>query len=127
MMLEPGQTVQFRDGKRRLLGRVLVEHSSEDLISGTFEPSPEYSAVAGLFRRFEEAADHQARAVVDEIDAAIAALGLSLSRPDASERLAIHDVQIWSDGGFSCRPGAAAGDPVNGAAAGQSEARRRPS
>jgi hypothetical protein len=128
MHLVANQTVHLLDPSQRLLGRVIVERSGDDLIIGTFQPGPEYSTVADLFHRFEEAANSQALAVVDEIDAAIAALGLSLSVLDGSQRQAIHDVQIWSDGGFSCRPGAALEGSVNGAVAVHpTKARSKPS
>jgi hypothetical protein len=41
--------------------------------------------------------------VVDELDHAIAALGLLLQRPGNQEVEPIHDVQIWSDGAMTCR------------------------
>jgi hypothetical protein len=56
-----------------------------------------------VFRAFEEAVNSQALAVVDELDAAIATLGLHLRSPDSPQRLDIHDVQIWSDGGITFR------------------------
>jgi hypothetical protein len=41
--------------------------------------------------------------VIDELDAAIGALGLYLCWPDVPEPIVIQDVQIWSDGGITCR------------------------
>jgi hypothetical protein len=127
MHLVASQTVHLLDASQRLLGRVIVERSSDDLITGTFQPGPGYPVAGDLFRRFEEAANSQALSVVEEIESAIAALGLSLSVPDGSQRQAIRDVQIWSDGGFSCRPGAAVGGSMNGPAAVQSKSKSRPS
>jgi hypothetical protein len=51
--------------------------------------------------------DTQALSVVDELDAAIAALGLHLHTPSDSQHRAAHDVQIWSDGSITCRVGSA--------------------
>ena len=56
-----------------------------------------------LFRDFEEAVNLQALSVVDELDAAIRALGLYIHLPDDSQRLNVYDVQIWSDGNVSFR------------------------
>ena len=39
---------------------------------------------------------------VEELDADMAGLGLRL-RCEGSEPLEVRDVQIWTDGGFSCR------------------------
>jgi hypothetical protein len=114
MNLHANQRIQLIDKHGRVLGHVKLEGSGGDLITGTFEPGPEYASVGDLFGRFEEAADSQALAAVEEMDKAIATLGLSLSLPDGSQRQIVHDVQIWSDGGFSCRPSVAGESSVNG-------------
>jgi len=56
-----------------------------------------------LFQDFEAAANLQALSAVDELDTEIAALGLHLRTPDGSQRIKIHDVQIWSDGDMTCK------------------------
>jgi hypothetical protein len=99
-----------------------VESATADLITGAFQPGLDFAAVEHLFRDFEEAVNSQALAAVETLDAAIATLGCCLVLPDGSECLAVHDLQIWSDGGFSCRPGTEACSPLNGAQAAQSSA-----
>jgi hypothetical protein len=63
--------------------------------------------VRQLFQEFEEAVNLQALSVIDELDTAITALGLHLQTPRDSQRLEVHDVQIWSDGSITCRVGSA--------------------
>lgn len=103
MQLRAGQVAQLADRRRRQVGEITIECRENDLITGNFEPSPAFLTVEQLFRDFEEAVNAQALSVVDELDTAIAALGLHLRSPDGSQRINIHDVQIWSDGGISCR------------------------
>jgi hypothetical protein len=97
------QIVDLLDTEQRLIGQMRIESREEDLLVGAFVPGPAFPSVEPLFRAFEEAVDVQALHVIDELDAAIAALGLRLRWPDAPEPMAIQDVQIWSDGGISCR------------------------
>jgi hypothetical protein len=106
MQLQAAQKMVLRDGQQRILGEITIERTEGDLILGTFEPAAGFVAVAGLFRDFEEAVNLQALARVDQLDAAIASLGLFLSSPDGAERFDIQDVQIWSDGSISFRRGA---------------------
>ncbi len=108
------QRFDLLDAQQRLLGRVGVERTEGELVLGTFSAGPAFPAVEHIFHDFEEAANAQALAVVEECDAAIAALGLHLQSPDGSQGIAIHDVQIWSDGGMSCRLGPRAPLPANG-------------
>jgi hypothetical protein len=105
MQLHAEQTIDLIDGEGRQVGRIVIERSEDDLVFGKFIPGPAFPAVQHLFREFEEAVDLQALSVVDELDAAIAALGLHLRSPDSSQRVEIRDVQIWSDGGITCRVG----------------------
>ena len=95
--------VDLMDTQQRHIGQMQIEHQEDDLLVGTFVPGPGFPSVKRLFRDFEEAVDVQALHVIDELDAAIAALGLYLRRPDVAEPIAIQDVQIWSDGGMTCR------------------------
>ncbi len=103
MRLRGGQVARLTDGKRRQLGQITVEGRENDLIVGGFVPGSAFPVVERLFRDFEAAVDAQALSVVEQLDAAIAALGLHLCFPDGSQRVDIHDVQIWSDGGISFR------------------------
>ena len=95
--------VDLMDTQQRHIGQMHIERQEDDLLVGTFVPGPAFSGVKQLFRDFEEAVDVQALHVIDELDAAIAALGLYLPWPDVPEHMAIQDVQIWSDGGMTCR------------------------
>lgn len=103
MQLRGKQIVRLTDGKRRQIGRITIETRENDLIIGKFVPGSAFPAVEQLFRDFEAAADAQALSVVDELDAAIAALGLHLRSLDGSQRIDVQDVQIWSDGGITFR------------------------
>ena len=105
MQLHAEQTVHLIDAEGRQVGQIVIERSEDKLVFGKFTPGPTFPAVQHLFREFEEAVDLQALSVVDELDAAIDALGLHLRSPDGSQRVEIHDVQIWSDGGITCRLG----------------------
>ena len=55
------------------------------------------------FQAFEEAVNSQVLALLDELDAAIAALGLHVASPDGSQCFDVRDIQIWSDGGITFR------------------------
>lgn len=105
MQLHAGRTIDLIDGEGQQVGQIVIERSEDDLVFGKFMPGPAFPAVQHLFREFEEAVDLQALSVVDELDAAIAALGLHLRSPDSLQRAEIRDVQIWSDGGITCRVG----------------------
>ena len=96
--------VELIDAQQRQMGQVTIERNKGNLIFGMFDPRPAFSAVAQLFQDFEEAVDVQALSVVDELDAKIAGLGLHLRFPNG-KRVEIHDVQIYSDGGMTCRLG----------------------
>ncbi|MFN8494793.1 MAG: hypothetical protein U0350_44735 [Caldilineaceae bacterium] len=91
------------DAKQRWIGELEIEQIVDNLISGLFVPGPDFPAVAEIFQKFEEAVNVQALSVVDNLDAEIARLGLRLCLPDKIECVAIHDVQIWSDGNITCR------------------------
>lgn len=116
MELASGQTLELRDAKQRTLGRMTLEERDGCLLRGSFAPGPDYQAVEQVFRGFEEAANAQALRAVDERGAAIAALGLSLCVPGGGGGMEVGDVQIWSDGGMSCRLAPSPLDPRNGQA-----------
>jgi len=103
MKLYAEQMVYLIDLQQRQIGQITIERNEEDLIFGKFVPGSDFSIVESLFQDFEEAVSLQALSVVDELDAKIAALGLHLSTPDGSQRIEIHDVQIWSDGDITCK------------------------
>lgn len=105
MQLRSDQKIELRDSQRRLMGQIIIDRIASDLAFGKFEPGAGFPAVVSLFRAFEEAINLQALALVDQLDTAIASLGLVLSSPDGADCLDIHDVQIWSDGSISFRRG----------------------
>jgi hypothetical protein len=119
MQPQAGRTLELLDARQRRIGQLTVEGGEDDLLVGRFVPGPAFPAVERLFRDFEQAVNAQALRVVDQLDADIGALGLQLRPSEGGERLEIHDVQIWSDGGMSCRLGgvAADGPPESGKAA----------
>ncbi len=103
MKLYAEQRVYLIDAQQRQIGQITIERNEYNLIFGKFVPGSDFSAVKRLFQDFEEAANLQALSVVDELDTEIAALGLHLRTPDGSQRIKIHDVQIWSDGDMTCK------------------------
>jgi hypothetical protein len=107
MPLQGKQVVQLVDRQEQQLGQIEIERREENLIFGRFVPGPTFSAVQPLFQEFEEAVNLQALSVVDELDTAIAALGLQVHTPGDPQRIEAHDVQIWSDGSITYRVGGA--------------------
>ena len=105
MQLRAEQIVGLVDAEQRQIGQMRIERQEDDLIFGTFIPGPAFRSVEQLFRDFEEAVDAQALHAIDELDTAIATLGLHLRCPDVMESIAIRDVQIWSNGSITCRLG----------------------
>ncbi len=103
MQLRAEQTVDLLDAQKRQMGQIRIERQENDLLFGLFVPGPAFSNVEKLFHDFEEAVDAQALHVVDELDVAIAGLGLYLYGSGVSEPIDIQDVQIWRDGGITCR------------------------
>src|SRR5260370_36960708 len=108
------QLFSLVDSQQRELGQFQLERREGTLLAGRFRPGPGFPAVAKLFRDFEEAANSQALALIDQHDRAIAALGLALRAPEGSDSVEIQDVQIWSDGAISCRLLQPAQLPENG-------------
>lgn len=105
MQLQSAQVVQLIDQQGHAIGQIEIERREENLIFGRFTPDSAFSTVQHLFQKFEEAVDTQALSVVDELDTAIAALGLNVRTPEGSQCIEAHDVQIWSDGSITCRVG----------------------
>lgn len=105
---------QLLDAHQRQVGEMVIERSDQKLLFGKFVPGRAFADLKHLFRQFEEAVNFQALRKVEELDAAIGALGLYLRSPDGSQELAIRDVQIWSDGSITCRLVGPALADVNG-------------
>jgi hypothetical protein len=103
MQLQIEQVVHLVDRQEQQLGQIEIERREENLIFGRFVPGPAFPAVQHFFQEFEEAVNLQALSVIDELDTAIAALGLHLHTPSDSQRIEARDVQIWSDGSITCR------------------------
>jgi hypothetical protein len=102
------------DAQQRQLGQMTVDRRDDRLLFGTFAPGPDFPAVQSLFQDFEEAVNSQALGFVDELDTALAALGMFLQSSDGTRRLAVHDVQIWSDGAMTCRLSVPSPETTNG-------------
>jgi hypothetical protein len=102
LIMKAEHIFELMDGQQQCLGQVRMEREEAGLVLGEFTPAPAFASIEVLFREFEAAADRQALHRVEELDAAIAARGLRL-RSDGSGAIEVRDVQIWSDGGFSCR------------------------
>jgi hypothetical protein len=118
-----GQTLELLNAAKQRLGTIHLEECKGNLVCGTFQPTDEFSVVEPVFRAFEEAVDNQALSVVDHLDAVIAAMGLRIGTAEHSDSFSVHDVQIWSDGGFSCRLKDSPLVAANGTAVAQSPAR----
>jgi hypothetical protein len=99
----PGDRLAISDAAGTLLGTAVLDTVEGSIILGTFRRAPGFGSVAELFRRFEEHVEAAALAVLPEIEKQIASLGLTGSRPGEPGVL-LADVQIYSDGGFSCKP-----------------------
>jgi hypothetical protein len=100
--MKQDRVFELVDSRQHCLGHVRMEREEAGLVLGEFIPAPAFASVQSLFREFEAAADQQALHRVEELDTAIAALGLRL-RSDCSGAIDVRDVQIWTDHGFSCR------------------------
>jgi hypothetical protein len=94
MRLQPQQTVSLCDGQGRSLGQVVIAKIEGDLVVGQFTPTPAFATVQPLFDEFVEAVNDELFHRVDELDKALAALGLRLDAPDGHWMPLIHDVQI---------------------------------
>lgn len=103
MQLHAVQLLVLVDAQQREIGQITVERTERELVFGRFAPGPAWPAVSRLFKDFEEAVNSQALALVDELDAAIAAMGLDVRADCDGERVEVHDVQIWSDGTVTFR------------------------
>jgi hypothetical protein len=102
MTVTIGTTQQIVDRQSRDVGAIRVEQVDGDLVLGRFVAGAEYAEFAPVFAKFEEAVDANALSLVDAIDHEITEFGLRLNMP-GDLPIAIHDVQIWRDGGISFR------------------------
>jgi len=83
------------------IGTVEVESTVDGRVEGTFTPGPDYLQVEPHFRHFEELVDGQILSLTDQAMAVIDGLGIVAHLPGGE--FPVHEVQIYSDGGFSCR------------------------
>ena len=114
----PGDHLELTDPRGVVLGAVDIDtvEPSRLRLLGTFHPGPGFQPFVALFNTFEEYVEAAALAHLPEIERQIAALGLLIAR-SGEQGVAVNDVQIYSDGGFSCRPLIPAnlnGRPVDG-------------
>jgi hypothetical protein len=103
MTIQAGQVYALLDNQRRNIGEVTIERLEGELLFASIHPGVDFAAVVPLFRAFEEAVELQALKKVDELAGQIAALKLQLASGKDREPMAIHDVQVWSDGAMTCR------------------------
>lgn len=97
------QTVRLTDAEARDLGRVQIESLEGGLLRGDFEPGSDYPSVEPIFRFFSDVVEQQSFSFLDEAESAVARLGVRLRVNDSRDPIPVHDVQIYPDGGFSCR------------------------
>ncbi len=109
-----GQRLELLDAQNQALGQITLDERQGDLLLGGFAPGPGFPAVEPLFRRFEEAVNAQAITAADRCEAAIDALGLYVRESDGAKKVGVTDVQIWSDGGITCRIGDSGEQALNG-------------
>jgi hypothetical protein len=123
-MLLLGQTLNMVDPDGRVVGRITLEEQEGDLLCGRFQPEVAFATAAPLFQAFEKAVNAQALSVVDELDRGIDALGFAVTLAGSAQALPIKDLQIWSDGGVSCRLVDSKQNSLNGAASGRKSSQR---
>lgn len=98
-----GDRLTVTDASGVPLGTAGIDRAEGGLVLGAFRPAPAFATVADLFRQFEEHVEAAALAVLPALEQRIAALNLRVGR-SGEPTVAADDVQIYSDGGFSCRP-----------------------
>jgi hypothetical protein len=114
LIMQPKRESLLLDKQQRLLGHFAIDQVDSDLLSGTFTAESAFTEVAPLFRAFEDAVELQALRTVDDLDHAIADMGLYLQSPTDQRVSPVHDVQIYSDGGMTCRLTRISPTPANG-------------
>jgi hypothetical protein len=120
MQFQTGQQLMLTDAKRHNLGQITLERRENDLLVGRFAPGPDFAEVEELFRAFEDAVESQALHALDKIEAMIAGVtpGFEIQEPDGANSVVVRDVQIWRDGGVTCRIAALASMSKNGSRTG---------
>ncbi len=91
------------DALDRSLGHVRVESVEGDFLMGEFTPGPDYGEVEPIFTRFSEMVEQFSLSFLDQIESKIAELGIRVSSKTSTRPTFVDSVQIYSDGGFSCR------------------------
>lgn len=102
-VLAATRTFAVTDPAGRDLGQFRVESIQNGLVLGDFDPGPDYPAVEPVFRHFAEVVEQQSFSYLDAAEAAVAALGVTVRAGGEGQSIAVHDVQIYSDGGASFR------------------------
>ncbi len=103
MPLDPRGAVHLTDGQRRSLGQVFIERTEGDRVLGRFLPQADFGVVRSLFEEFEEAVNGQMFTEADRLAGQIDRLDLHLTGASVADQLAVCDVQIMGESGFSCR------------------------
>jgi hypothetical protein len=94
MGLQTKQTTRLIDARGICLGEVMIQAVEGDYITGQFTPNASFAGVEPLFTELIAAANDQLFRRVDELDAAIASLGLHLASHNGTQLPDIYDVQV---------------------------------
>ena len=84
-------------------GSVRIEDISDGQVLGDFTPGPDFRAVEPIFHHFSDVVEQQSFGYLDAAERAIAALGVVIRFEGEGNDIPVHDLQIFTDGGFSCR------------------------
>ena len=103
MPLDPQQTVFLADAQGRSLGTVSLARIEGNRVFGRFAPDTTFATVQSLFEQFEQAVNDQLFVETESLSSQIDGLGLRLTGPNATEQLALSDVQIMNAVDLSCR------------------------
>jgi hypothetical protein len=80
-----------------------VETVEDDLLLGTFTAGLGFAGVRQLFLDWEQAVEGMSLSIADGFEREIEALGVHIESGPLAAAVRVYDVQIWSDGGMSCR------------------------
>ena len=86
-----------------VIGKVQIEEIKEGRIHGEFVPSEQFGEYEPIFRRYTEIVEGQAFTYLDQIESEIARLGITIQFDESDAPEHVYSVQIFTDGGFSCR------------------------
>jgi hypothetical protein len=97
------KTLSVLTPDRGIIGTVQISSIEEGRVHGEFIPAARFDEYEPIFRRYTEIVENQAFTYLDQIESEIARLGITIrfEETDAPER--VYNVQIFTDGGFSCR------------------------